>query len=117
MLDDVLNQWRGEPGHKDPIFARDGWRCSVPGCTKRAMLHDHHLRFRSRGGGDELWNRIAVCLWHHQRGVHAYTIRATGHAPDDGLWELGFKADGTPVLRLRGDYYEPDAAAATRRAA
>ncbi|HYC00908.1 MAG TPA: HNH endonuclease signature motif containing protein [Candidatus Limnocylindrales bacterium] len=117
MLEDILAQWRALPGHRDPIFARDGWRCSVPGCTARAQLHDHHVIFRSLRGPDDPWNRVAVCLWHHQRGLHGYVIRASGHAPDDLVWQIGFKPDGTPILQLRGDYYERAPAAPSAAAA
>jgi 5-methylcytosine-specific restriction endonuclease McrA len=66
----VIADWEAEPRHHDPVFARDGWRCKVPACSARRNLHDHHLRFRSRGGGNERANRITVCAAHHLHGIH-----------------------------------------------
>jgi hypothetical protein len=34
------------------IYARDGWECASPTCTRRDVT-PHHLRFRSQGG----WGR------------------------------------------------------------
>lgn len=51
-------------------------------------LHDHHIRFRSAGGGDELENRTTLCAWHHLRGVHAGLVRLEGRAPDGLRFEL-----------------------------
>ena len=74
---------------RDPAdFARDGWRCTVPGCTARRNLHSHHIRFRSAGGPDEPWNRTTLCAHHHHRGVHDGTLRITGRAPDALIFEL-----------------------------
>jgi 5-methylcytosine-specific restriction endonuclease McrA len=33
------------------VFARDDWRCSVPGCSSFRNLHDHHIVARALGGG------------------------------------------------------------------
>jgi len=46
LLLHVKAEWEGQPRHRDPIFARDNWRCAVPVCTSRRNLHDHHLLFR-----------------------------------------------------------------------
>jgi hypothetical protein len=73
-------------------FERDGWRCTVPGCTARKNLQSHHIRFRSAGGPDEPWNRTTLCAHHHQRGVHGSfggTVRIRGTAPDGLVFELG----------------------------
>src|SRR5437764_287079 len=51
LLLHVKTEWEGQPRHRDPVFARDGWRCAVPICTARRELHDNHGVFRSRGGG------------------------------------------------------------------
>jgi hypothetical protein len=68
-------------------------------------LHDHHLLFRSRGGGNERDNRITVCAWHHLRGIHQGRVRAWGAAPHDVTWELGVRPGYEPLMRLRGDEY------------
>ncbi len=73
-------------------FERDGWRCTVPGCTARRNLQSHHIRFRSAGGPDEPWNRTTLCAHHHQRGVHGSfggSVRIRGAAPDGLVFELG----------------------------
>lgn len=89
MCDHVLDAWtageRALPARErrsHAVFERDGWRCTVPGCRSYANLHDHHIRFRSRGGDDRLENRTTVCAAHHLRGVHAGRIRIEGSAPD-----------------------------------
>ena len=110
LLDHVTTEWAGQPRHRDPVFARDGWRCAVPGCTSRRNLHDHHLLFRSRGGDNGRENRITVCAAHHLHGIHAGRVRAWGVAPDDVTWELGVRQGREPLLRLRGDRYVSPAA-------
>ena len=70
-------------------FTRDGFRCTVPGCTARRNLQSHHIRFRSAGGPDEPWNRTTLCAQHHQRGVHGGTLRIQGRAPHALVYALG----------------------------
>jgi hypothetical protein len=89
-----------QPRHRDPVFARDGWRCAVPICTARRNLHDHHVVFRSRGGDNGRDNRITLCAWHHLRGIHAGRVRASGEAPDGIRWEIGVHAGRRPLFRL-----------------
>jgi hypothetical protein len=105
LLLHVKAEWERQPRHRDPVFARDGWRCAVPVCTARRELHDHHLLFRSRGGGNARENRITLCAWHHLRGVHAGRVRAEGEAPDAITWEIGVRTGRRPLLRLAGERY------------
>jgi hypothetical protein len=98
-------EWERQPRHRDPIFARDGWRCAVPACTSRASLHDHHVVYRSRGGDHRRDNRVAICAAHHLRGIHGLRIRVTGQAPDDLTWELGWRRARPPLFRTHGDRY------------
>ena len=84
------------------IVKRDRYRCVVPGCRRRAQLEDHHLRFRSQGGGNEGTNRATLCHSHHAHGVHKGYVRITGKAPYALRFELGCRKDGPPVLRLIG---------------
>jgi hypothetical protein len=105
LLDHVIGEWESLPRHADPIFDRDGWRCAVPACEARGDLHDHHLQFRSHGGSNARENRVAVCAWHHLRGIHAGLVRASGTAPGAIRWELGLRAGQPPLLRLVGDTY------------
>jgi hypothetical protein len=104
LLRHVIAEWNAWPHHRDPIFERDGWRCTVPACTSRRNLHDHHLLFRSRGGGNARDNRITVCVWHHLHGLHGGRVRARGRAPARVYW-IGVEAGRAPLLRTRGDRY------------
>jgi hypothetical protein len=93
LLEDFVLTWDGVPGRRKPsghaIFARDGWRCMAPGCTSRRHLEDHHVTYRSQGGGDELANRVCLCRFHHQRGEHGGLLRCRGRAPIGLSWRLG----------------------------
>jgi hypothetical protein len=102
LLEHVRSYWSALPKHRDPIFARDGWRCSVPGCSSRRNLHDHHVEFRSQGGGNEQDNRVAVCASHHQHGIHRGVIRVTGNAGIGLDWALGCRQESGPLLRISG---------------
>jgi hypothetical protein len=111
MLDHALSSWGvldEKVAARHRVFARDGWRCAVPGCTSFENLHEHHIRFRSAGGGDSLDNRITLCAFHHLRGVHAGLLRCVGRAPDGLRWELGIRPGVTPLLAYRsGDIRLP----------
>lgn len=98
MVASALLEWMSVPSHRDPVFARDGWRCAVPGCRSRRNLHDHHVLFRSHGGDNKRDNRVTVCAAHHLHGLHAGRIRARGHAPSGIVWTM-------PLARLLGDRY------------
>ncbi len=104
MLDHAFGTW-GFPEERVAarykIYARDGWRCAVPGCSSHQNLHDHHIHFRSAGGSDDPSNRVTLCAFHHLRGVHAGLLRCTGKAPDGLRWELGIRPGITPLLAYR----------------
>lgn len=93
-----VTHWETTPRHPDPVFARDGCRCTVPACSSRRNLHDHHIRFRSRSGGDRRDNRTTVCAAHHLHGLHDGTVRASGVAPHAIKWQLGVRPGGPPFL-------------------
>jgi len=102
MFDHAFESW----GANDPrirrehrVFERDGWRCTVPGCSSYRNLHDHHVVFRSAGGSDELANRTTLCAFHHLRGVHAGRVRCLGRAPAGLRFELGLRPGRAPLLR------------------
>jgi hypothetical protein len=108
MIDHALRAWgvddlwlRQRSQKKYRVFERDGWRCTVPGCSARRNLQAHHVVFRSAGGPDSLENQTTLCAFHHLRGVHAGTVRITGHAPDGLAYELGTRPDGPPLVRYR----------------
>src|SRR5438034_919098 len=107
LLEHVCHEWEAQPQHRDPVFARDGWRCAVPACTSRANLHDHHIRYRSAGGDNSRANRVTICAWHHLRGIHLGRIRAHGTAPHAITWEIGVRRGRPPPLRTLGDRYLP----------
>jgi len=105
LLAHVVGEWEAQPRPRDPIFARDGWRCAVPACSARRNLHDHHLQFRSQGGNNAPENRVAVCVWHHLRGIHAGLVRARGTAPGAIRWELGVRPGRPALLCWVGETY------------
>jgi hypothetical protein len=86
----VLGEWlKKDPKLRvDPVFIREDYRCQVPGCSARANLHDHHARWRSRGGTNDLWNRVAVCAWHHAQ-LHEGKMTLTGRADGVLYWKIG----------------------------
>jgi hypothetical protein len=91
MLDHAIATWleAGEQFEDYADFERDGFRCTVPGCTARRNLQSHHIWFRSHRGPDVSWNRTTVCAYHHHRGVHAGRLTIRGRAPDGLHYELG----------------------------
>jgi hypothetical protein len=104
MLDHALTAWGADDervAREYRVFARDGWRCTAPGCTSFRNLHDHHITFRSAGGSNDLSNRTTLCAWHHLRGVHAGVVRCTGVAPDGLRFELGVRSDGSSLAVYR----------------
>jgi hypothetical protein len=103
LLAHAITSWaeQGEQFGDPADFERDGWRCTVPGCTARRNLQSHHIRFRSAGGPDEPWNRTTLCAFHHHRGVHAGTVRMAGRAPDGLRLELGGERWKSGDVRVR----------------
>ena len=88
MFDHCIDTWWVSTPREHRVFARDGWRCTVPGCTSQRNLHAHHVLFRSAGGSDDDANLTTLCAAHHQRGVHAGVIRISGRAPGELVFEL-----------------------------
>jgi len=105
LLEEFVAVWddpRGMPKRPgDAIYIRDGWRCMAPGCTSRRNLEDHHVLFRSRGGDDEPTNRICICRFHHQQGVHGGLARCHGTAPLGLVWQLGRTGEGATFRNER----------------
>ncbi len=106
MLEHCFAAW--SPEHpKIPadhrVFERDGWRCTVPGCTSYRNLQSHHIIFQSDNGPDDDWNRTALCAAHHQRCVHEGIgrIRIRGRAPDTMRFELPLVTYGPGERILR----------------
>ena len=104
MLDHVLAVWDDldeKTAKRHKVFARDGWRCTAPGCTSMQNLHSHHIRFRSAQGPDDPENRTTLCVFHHLRGVHAWRLRCVGRAPHGLKWEMGLRPGRPPLLSYR----------------
>jgi len=83
--------WKGAVSRKTPsqtLRERDGGWCTVPGCSHRAT-DEHHVLYRSQGGGNEAENKTAVCGYHHHRCIHAGHVKAWGKAPDQLTWVMG----------------------------
>jgi len=105
MLAHALATWVAHDPHADGpryrrVFERDGWRCTVPGCSSYRNLHGHHIVFRSRRGSNALANLTTLCAWHHQRGVHGSgpVISCTGRAPHALRFALGLRPGNPPLL-------------------
>jgi len=69
------------------VLERTEGLCAVPGCSRPAE-HEHHVRFRSRGGGEEAANRIGVCDPCHLAGIHGGSITVTGRAGERLEWRF-----------------------------
>lgn len=99
MLDHVAAAWA--PGRRHArelaVLGRDGWRCTVPGCSSLRNLHDHHIVYRSHSGSDALSNRTTLCAWHHLRAVHRGLVRCSGSAPGALRFELGLRTGRAPL--------------------
>ena len=83
--------WKGAVSRKTPsqtLRERDGGWCTVPGCSHHAT-DEHHVLYRSRGGGDEPENKTAVCGYHHHLCIHVGHVKAWGKAPDRITWVMG----------------------------
>jgi len=73
------------PALRRRILARDEHRCQAPGCGATRFLEVHHLRPRSRGGGQEESNLATLCARCHQLlhergglpGLNIRTVEAT----------------------------------------
>jgi len=82
------------------VIERDGFRCIIPGCSSRLILTDHHIKYRSHGGGDELSNNTGACRQHHLHCIHDnHYITVTGTAPDNLTIAMGVEV-GRPPFAL-----------------
>ncbi|MEW6747921.1 MAG: AAA family ATPase [Planctomycetota bacterium] len=62
---------------RDLVLARDGYQCTVPGCSATDDLDAHHLEWRSQGGPTHPDNEIATCDLHHG-SAHNGTLIMSG---------------------------------------
>jgi hypothetical protein len=88
------------------IYERDSWCCTYPGCSVRAMLHPHHLKFRSKFGNktkaecDDPSNVTTLCYFHHTL-VHQGIVKVEGKAPFDMAWTKPKLIDVEKIRRER----------------
>ncbi|HSK04427.1 MAG TPA: hypothetical protein VK932_24400 [Kofleriaceae bacterium] len=75
------------PRKREQVLARDGYRCTVPGCRRNVGLDLHHIGYQSHGGGHEMSNLLAICSLHH-KAVHFGKLVIRGAAPDGVTFEL-----------------------------
>ena len=96
MADHFVSVWREEverekkraSKRRREVLLRNRGFCAFPGCT-RAAEHDHHVTYRSRGGSDEVWNRLGLCVAHHLRAIHGGFATVRGVAGERLVWEFG----------------------------
>lgn len=106
LCEHFLEVWGPVVARKGPlkyqhIYERDAYTCTNPVCDRHDVT-PHHLKFRSRGGGDEPENLTSLCVWCHLEGVHGGRIRAEPQA--DGIrWTIGRIA---PVVVVDRDKIE-----------
>jgi hypothetical protein len=94
----VLNKLKRRLRHK--VIERDNFRCIIPGCSSRAGLDDHHIRFRSHGGSNQLSNNSSMCFKHHRHCIHDNRyITIKGQAPDNLTVAMGVET-GRPPFAL-----------------
>jgi hypothetical protein len=82
------------PSTRRAVEARDGYRCTFPGCGRGLFLQCHHIVHRADGGTNEMSNLQLVC-WEHHKLIHegGWTIRGIpGHRctwvrPDGAAFE------------------------------
>ena len=95
LVRSVLKAWRdvADSGVAyGDVYLRDRWRCASPVCRSRHVT-PHHVRFRSRGGGDERGNLVSLCEKCHLELVHGGRLKVSGTAPAGLRWEaLGWAA-------------------------
>lgn len=98
-IDHFQRWWKSLSKERREVLLRQRGLCNVPGCSCPAG-HVHHIEFRSRGGGNEVENLIALCILHHQYAVHRGHLLVVGEAGREVWWT--FAATGE-VWLTRGD--------------
>ena len=107
LLDHALATWlalgrRSRALHYYRIYARDGWRCLIPGCTARRGLQAHHMHYRSHGGPEDGANLVTLCVVHHKHFVHGGLIGVSGDAPDGLVFDMGVGRFASGDVKLAG---------------
>ena len=82
------------PRVREQIFARDGFRCQVPGCRASRNLEAHHIQPQAQGGEGTLQNGILLCGGHHA-ATHEGLLEITrGRCAIEVKWLI---PQGSPV--------------------
>ncbi len=87
VTDEVLAQAR-----RHRAIERDGWTCQMPHCRSNGPFHEHHRRFRSAGGSDEVSNLVTLCAPCHAM-LHAGHVIILGEAPDGLTFLVGTRRE------------------------
>ena len=53
------------PALRAAVFARDKYRCKVPGCNNHIHIDVHHLIFQRKDGPNSMDNLVCLCTQHH----------------------------------------------------
>ena len=77
------------------VEARDGYRCTFPGCAREHYLHCHHIVHRLDGGSNDVSNLQLVCFRHHKL-LHEDGWSLRGEAGPRITW---VRPDGTPFAQ------------------
>ncbi|MHB2018044.1 MAG: 13E12 repeat family protein [Candidatus Xenobia bacterium] len=105
LLDAFLAEWGHavvDAAKQHPLIERDGWHCSVPVCSCRRTLEEHHIVYRSHGGSNKPPNLITSCYGHHHHGVHEGRIEIRGEAPAGLRITLGIRRGTLPHMVFEG---------------
>ena len=103
-----LEKPRGTRARRE-VFGRHNGLCGVPGCSAEAQ-HEHHIVYRSQGGGNETENLVALCAAHHLRGVHGGYVTVQGRAGENLVWRFGgetWRTTGMDDVRGEADFAGP----------
>jgi hypothetical protein len=65
------------PAVRRRVIARDGRKCSVPGCRHSQYLDLHHVKPRAEGGDHDPERLVTLCGVHH-RAAHVGALAVTG---------------------------------------
>jgi hypothetical protein len=89
-FDEVWSRHRRKrpPPRRQEVLRRNGGTCEVPGCSLPAR-HEHHIRYRSRGGTNDPRNKTRLCVPHHLRGIHDGHLTVEGRAGERLVWRFG----------------------------
>jgi hypothetical protein len=74
------------------VEARDGGRCTFPGCEHDIFLDCHHIVHRANGGSNDASNLQLVC-WKHHALIHEHGWSLEGEAGQRCTW---MRPDGNP---------------------